>query len=85
MKSDQSYPQEPKKLKKGGVAIRLKINGDSHCTFATHITELLNELGLPSPLMLVEYNGTALTRSEWPSIVLSEGDYLELMAVAAGG
>ena len=85
MKSDQSYPQEPKNLKKGGVAIRLKINGDLHSTSATHITELLNELGLPSPLMLVEYNGIALIRSEWPEIVLSEGDTLELMAVAAGG
>jgi sulfur carrier protein ThiS len=35
--------------------------------------------------MLVEHNGKALLRSEWPAVVLSEGDRLELMQVSAGG
>jgi sulfur carrier protein ThiS len=35
--------------------------------------------------MLVEHNGKALLRSEWPAVCLSEGDRLELMQVSAGG
>jgi thiamine biosynthesis protein ThiS len=46
---------------------------------------LLAELSLPVALMLVEHNGKALLRSEWPAVRLSEGDRLELMQVSAGG
>lgn len=46
---------------------------------------LLAEFSLPASLMLVEYNGKALLRSEWLSVGLSEGDRIELMQVSAGG
>ena len=52
---------------------------------SVRVEDLLAELSLPAPLMLVEYNGKALHRSEWTSVTLSEGDRLELMKVAAGG
>jgi thiamine biosynthesis protein ThiS len=64
---------------------RLIIHGVSREVVATDLTSLCLELGLHAPLMLVEYNGTALTRSEWEGVVLADGDRLELMAVAAGG
>lgn len=64
---------------------QLTINGEVREIVSTSLSGLLDELSLPSPLMLVEYNGKALHRSEWPSVLLAEGDRLELMKVAAGG
>lgn len=65
--------------------ISLAINGESHRVVSVNINDLMAELSLPAALMLVEHNGTALHRSEWDSVVLTEGDRLELMKVAAGG
>lgn len=65
--------------------ITVTINGESRETVATDLESLFAELSLAAPLLLVEYNGNALTRSEWQGILLSEGDRLELMSVAAGG
>ncbi len=63
----------------------LHINGERLEIRATDLESLFSELDLPAPLLLVEYNGTALSRSEWETVLLAEGDRLELMAVAAGG
>jgi len=63
----------------------LTINGESKDLVSTSLEEMIAELSLPAPLLLVEHNGKALHRSEWPSITLAEGDRLELMKVAAGG
>jgi len=65
--------------------IRIRINGDEREVHATDLEGLLNELCLPVPLMLVEYNGQALHRSGWSEVVLYDGDRIELMKVAAGG
>ena len=63
----------------------LTINGKSSEVTSTSLEDLFHELSLPLPVMLVEYNGQALHRSEWSSVTLVEGDCLELMKVAAGG
>ncbi len=63
----------------------LTINGEVREIIATSLEGLMDELSLPAPLMLVEYNGKALHRSEWPLVLLAQGDRLELMKVAAGG
>ena len=63
----------------------LMINGEPREAEAITLETLFEELGLPAPLLLVEYNGVALHRSEWQSILLTDGDRLELMSVAAGG
>ena len=65
--------------------ITLTINGEVRNTEVDSLDDLFAELGLAAPLLLVEYNGVALTRSEWVGVVLKQGDHLELMAVAAGG
>lgn len=65
--------------------ITLAINGERREVLSVTIEDLLSELSLPAPLMLVEHNGKALHRSEWPDVTLSDGDRLELMKVAAGG
>lgn len=65
--------------------ISLVINGESKQVISLKIDDLMGELSLPAPLMLVERNGKALHRSEWPDVILADGDRLELMRVAAGG
>ena len=39
----------------------------------------------PAPATLVEHNGLALRREEWPSRLLAEGDIVELVRIVAGG
>ena len=49
------------------------------------ITGLVADLGLEPKMVLIEHNGTALHRSEWTAGLLSEGDRIEILQVAAGG
>ena len=65
--------------------INITINGEERQVVSTNPEVLLIELSLPAPLMLVEHNGKALHRSEWSSVLLADGDRIELMKVAAGG
>jgi thiamine biosynthesis protein ThiS len=64
---------------------RFVVNGKSLEAEAETLSSLLTELGVQAPLILIEYNGIALTRSEWGSVILHDGDRLELLSVAAGG
>jgi sulfur carrier protein len=52
---------------------------------ATNVAELVNELALPATATLVEHNGLALRREEWPTRPLAEGDRLEIIRIVAGG
>jgi sulfur carrier protein len=52
---------------------------------ATNVAELVNELALPAAATLVEHNGLALRREEWPAHPLAEGDRLEIIRIVAGG
>jgi thiamine biosynthesis protein ThiS len=63
----------------------LILNGEFCKTVAVDLEDLFSELGLHSAILLVEYNGVALHRSEWPSITLSDNDRLELLTMSAGG
>ena len=65
--------------------INITINGEERQVASTNPEALLVELSFPAPLMLVEQNGKALHRSEWSSVLLADGDRIELMKVAAGG
>jgi len=65
--------------------IKILVNGEEIAAASHSLDSLFSELSLPSSLLLVEYNGIALHRSEWPSVRLAEGDRLELLSVAAGG
>jgi sulfur carrier protein len=49
------------------------------------ITALVADLALEPKMVLIEHNGTALHRSEWSASLLSEGDRIEILQVAAGG
>lgn len=52
---------------------------------ATTIDELIAKLQLAPETTLVELNGIALRRREWPNEKLREGDRVEILRVAAGG
>jgi thiamine biosynthesis protein ThiS len=45
----------------------------------------MESLGLPDRGVLVELNGTALRRDEWPTYTLRDGDTLEIIRIVAGG
>jgi sulfur carrier protein len=49
------------------------------------VTGLVADLGLEPKMILIEHNGIALHRSEWSACILSEGDRIEILQVAAGG
>lgn len=65
--------------------MKLVLNGREREVQATQVEALVAELGLPLAAALVEYNGTALLRSEWPGTNLHEGDRLEIIRMVAGG
>jgi len=67
--------------------MRLEVNGEWKTLSPAPPTlrEALLAMGLVPEMLLVEYNGTALHRSEWDTIVPKEGDRLELLRVVAGG
>ena len=66
--------------------MRLSINGEiREGLVAGTVAELVAELGLPAPAILVEHNGIALRRVEWTERPLHEGDQLEIIRIVAGG
>ena len=66
--------------------MKVQINGEAReIQHARNVVELVEELGLPAPAILVEHNGLALRRDEWPTRALAEGDRIELVRVVAGG
>ena len=52
---------------------------------AKTIADLIARYGLPPQSVLVEHNGLALHRHEWPDRLLAEGDRIEFIRVVAGG
>ena len=49
------------------------------------LESLVEGLQLKPKMVLIEYNGRALLRHEWPGIHLEHGDRLEILRVVAGG
>ena len=66
--------------------MNIHINGEvREIVTATTVAELVTELGLPGPTLLIEHNGTALRRDEWASQPVAENDRIEMLRIAAGG
>ena len=64
----------------------ITVNGEPRqITRAQNVAELIDELALPAPAILVEHNGLALRRDEWPTRPLAEADRIELVRIVAGG
>jgi thiamine biosynthesis protein ThiS len=52
---------------------------------AMTISELAERYGLQPNSILIEHNGVALRRREWPAIKVIEDDRIEFVRVVAGG
>ncbi len=64
----------------------VQVNGEPRkLVRSKSVADLVRELDLAAPTLLVERNGIALHRSEWSDTALGEGDRIELLRVAAGG
>jgi sulfur carrier protein len=62
------------------------VNGNDHtCVDGMTIQGLLAELSLSSAATVVQRNDSIVQRSEYPTIVLAEGDSLLLIQVVGGG
>jgi sulfur carrier protein len=64
----------------------ISLNGEQAETRgANTIEELVLRFDLPAQAVLIEHNGLALHRHEWPNKSLAEGDRIEFIRVVAGG
>ena len=66
--------------------MKISLNGETvDSREAKTIAELIERYNLPPQSILVELNGLALHRHEWPNRPLAEGDRIEFIRVVAGG
>jgi sulfur carrier protein len=66
--------------------MKIAINGEPvDARDAKTIAELIDRYQLLPQSILVEHNGVALHRHEWPERLLAEGDRIEFIRVVAGG
>jgi thiamine biosynthesis protein ThiS len=64
----------------------ISLNGEGvDARDAQTIEELVERYQLPPQTILIEHNGLALHRKEWPQRSLAEGDRIEFIRVVAGG
>ena len=66
--------------------MKISVNGEpADVCEAKTIAELVDRYHLPPHSILVEHNGLAVHRHEWPQRSLSQGDRVEFIRVVAGG
>lgn len=64
----------------------VSLNGEkADARGAQTIADLIERYQLPPQSIVIEHNGLALHRHEWPHRALSEGDQIEFIRVVAGG
>ena len=63
----------------------ISLNGTCVEVGAENIAQLVECYQLPSQSVLVEHNGLALQRREWPQQLLAPGDRVEFIRIVAGG
>jgi thiamine biosynthesis protein ThiS len=64
----------------------ISLNGEkADARGAATVAELVERYQLSPQSVLIEHNGLALHRQEWPQRPLAEGDRVEFIRVVAGG
>ena len=64
----------------------LYINGNLYkADISLTIFSLLNYLGFKLDLVVIDYNGTILTKDRWSLTTLKNKDNLEILTIAGGG
>ncbi|MDR2195811.1 MAG: sulfur carrier protein ThiS [Gallionellaceae bacterium] len=66
--------------------ISVSINGSARSfTHPLHLSELIQEIGLSGKRVALERNGEIVPRSQFPSLMLADGDVLEIVVAVGGG
>jgi len=66
--------------------MRISLNGgEADAGGAQTVAELVGRFEFPPETILIEHNGVALHRREWPEKALTDGDRIEIIRVVAGG
>jgi sulfur carrier protein len=66
--------------------MKIFVNGDAlECDDGITVEELIKRHALAPETTLVERNGVALHRRDWPNEKFAPNDRLEILSVAAGG
>jgi len=66
--------------------ITLRVNGEERMAPAgLSLDQVLEALGYQPRLVVVEFNGTILSRQHWPSQPVVESDVLEVVTIVGGG
>ena len=66
--------------------MNISLNGETvDAREAKTIADLIDRYQLSPQSVLVEHNGLAVHRHEWPKRSLAEGDRVEFVRVVAGG
>lgn len=64
----------------------IEVNGECHEGFdGRSVSELLVELGYRAAYIAVEMNGDIIKKDNYASVVLSDGDSLEIVNFVGGG
>ena len=66
--------------------ILIQVNGEAReAPAGTNVVRLLEQLGLNSGRVAIEYNFEILPRAQWESTRLAVGDRLEIVQFVGGG
>lgn len=64
----------------------ISLNGEkADARGAETIADLVEQYQMTPQMVLIEHNGVALHRHQWPECSLAEGDRVEFVRVVAGG
>ena len=68
-------------------SMTITINGKKNSTYKEPmlVDELISSLNLAETPVLIELNGIALRKSEFPSANIDDGAIIEIIQIAAGG
>jgi sulfur carrier protein len=67
------------------AAVTVSVNGKKRDVLGGTVADLLAELGLEGRFALVERNGEPIERTDYPTVVLADGDSLVVARPVAGG
>lgn len=65
--------------------LTITVNGETRCTSAPSVADLVRELELEPAKVAVEHNGIIAPRSTLEAVALAEGDVLEIVHFVGGG
>jgi len=67
------------------MEIEVRVNGTNEQLQQCTIKDLVAEKELVTASLVVEHNGRIVKQADWGSVMLGQGDILELLNFAGGG